>query len=193
MQNLIRFLFSVFRFLSRRSQTKTDLFSDFRFPLSGAGSSREKWCRRRRVAVQKARLIKLAVVMEVVHAHFETVLRQFFALFTRNRVVAFGNKIERGTEAEFLFQLHQLRAFRQPIRSFNVVGEHESEFLAIRPAGPAGGRMSRGFIDGPDILAHLALAARNNPAQRHPETPGQIRLEMIIELVGGQGILQIRN
>src|ERR1017187_3320357 len=92
-------------------------------------------------------------------------------------------------EAEFLFQLHQLPAFRQAGGTFDVVGEHESELFTLRPAGPAGGWTSRSFIDGPDILECLALPARHNSAQRHPETPGQVGLEMVIEAIGRHGII----
>jgi hypothetical protein len=95
-------------------------------------------------------------------------------------------------EAKFLFQLHQLPAFGQSGGTFDIVGEHEREFFSVRPARPASGRLSHGFIDGPDILAGFAFPAGHDPAQRHPKTPRQIGLEIIIDTAGRHGMNQLK-
>ncbi len=99
-------------------------------------------------------------------------------------VIAFGNEVECGAKTEFLFQLHQLLAFGQTGGAFDIMGEHEGEFLAVRPSRPAFRRLGDGVVDGPDILTRLAFPARDDPAQCHAQMPRQVRLEMIIKVAG---------
>ncbi|MFA6563352.1 MAG: hypothetical protein WCV00_15700 [Verrucomicrobiia bacterium] len=97
-------------------------------------------------------VIEFAVVVQIMHTHLEAISHQFRPQFRPNNIVAFRNQIERGTETQLLFELRQSQAFGLSRRTFDIMGEHEGKFLAVRPAGPAVRQPACGFVDRPDIL-----------------------------------------
>ena len=129
------------------------------------------------------RVIEPPIVVEVMHSHLEVVSRQFFTQLAGNRIIAFGNKVKRRMEAKSILQFHQSPAFGQSSGTLDIVGEHEREFFALRPAAPTGRWKPSFFIDGPDITAGFALTPSQGPAQRHTQTPRQVRLELVIEMI----------
>ena len=125
--------------------------------------------------------VKFPVVTQIMDADFKPVSHQFLAQCGRDTIFAFGNEIERGTEAERLFELHQLAAFGQAVRTFDVVGEHQRKFFPVRPARPAGGQPAGDFVDRPGLCVMPPLHLGDDPPRPHPQAPRQIRFEAVIK------------
>jgi hypothetical protein len=86
-------------------------------------------------------------------------------------------------EAKLLLQLHQSPAFGNAVRPFDIMGEHESKFLAVGPAWPASGRLPRSFVNGPDILEDPPFSPGHYPAQGNAQAPRKKWLKAVIKTV----------
>src|ERR1700733_6706040 len=128
---------------------------------------------------------KFSVMLQIMHSHLEMVLDEFLAQFAGDPVISLGDKIERGTEAQFFLQFHQLTAFFQAVGTFNVVGEHQRETFPVSPAQPAVWHLASGFVGGPYVFANRALTPGYNSTHGHTKPPRQIRFETIIKTSDG--------
>ena len=80
---------------------------------------------------------KMPIVPEIVNSDFKPIGGEFPPQFRGHPVRSFGNKIEGTPETERLLSPHQFRAFPQAGRSFDIVGQHQTEFFTVRPPGPS--------------------------------------------------------
>ena len=81
-------------------------------------------------------LEKLSVVLEIMDADLESVVRKPTNERRRDRIGALGDEVERGPESHLHFELRELAALGQALRALDVMGEHNCEFLAFRPSRP---------------------------------------------------------
>ena len=126
---------------------------------------------------------QLAVVLEAVHGDVESPALQLIQQRKGNRPVALGDKGEGGAEAELLLDLGQLQAVVVAPAGVHVVDQHQRELLAVRPAGPAGGRPGRARVDGPDVGVAPPLVAGDLPAGGDLERPGDHGAQGVEEVV----------
>jgi len=81
----------------------------------------------------------------------------------------------------------KLAALLQSLGSLDIVGQHERELLALRPAGPALGRTGGRFVDRPDVSAGLALPTAKEPADGHAHAPRDKGLQDVIDAAAEHG------
>jgi len=106
-------------------------------------------------------------------------------------VGSFRYEIERRTEAQCHFEFRELPAPGQTIGSLHIVGEHDREFFAVRPARPVIGGATGRLVDRPHRPVFPSFPSGDNPAQSHPHPPGQIGLQqIIIEVAFQHGALE---
>src|SRR5664280_892978 len=115
------------------------------------------------------------------HAHLETALREPGAQIRRHNVGTLGDEVEGGAEPQLHLELRELAALLQSLGSLDIVGQHEGELLALRPAGPTLGRTGGRFVDRPDVSAGLLLPTAKEPADGHAHAPRDKRLELIVD------------
>ncbi|HEY6260512.1 MAG TPA: hypothetical protein VIW47_02885 [Nitrospiraceae bacterium] len=136
----------------------------------------------------RAAAVEFAVVVQVVDAHFESVALKFFDQVPGNLVIAFGDEIEGGAEAQVHFELHQLPASIQTSLAFHIVRQHKGELFAVGPAGPAFRGSLRAGQDGPGLRHSRPFPQRKPAANGEPGGRGQERLEVVIEAVAEHGV-----
>ena len=126
---------------------------------------------------------ELAVVVEVVNADLEAMVSEPGAKGRGDGVVAFGNEVKAGAEAEFHLQFCQFPDLCQARWSLNIVREDEGELFAVGPTRPIGRRFLGTGRDGPFVQGLLAYSDRKPAADGHPGRGRKQRLELVIEAV----------
>ena len=83
-----------------------------------------------------AGLVESPVVPKIMNANFEALADEFLPQLRRHSVIAFRNKVEGRSEAQFTLEFGQSPAFRQARRPFHVMSKHECKLLTLRPPAP---------------------------------------------------------
>ena len=130
---------------------------------------------------------QLAIVVEVVNADLEAVLHEPCAKGRGDGVVAFGDEVKAGAEAELHLQFCQFPDLCHALWSLNIVREDEGELFAVGPARPVGRRFLGAGQDGPLVQDAIAFSQRKPAAEGHPGGGRQQRLEVVIEAVAKHG------
>jgi hypothetical protein len=127
-----------------------------------------------------ARSVELSVMMEVVNTDFEAATDQFSPQSGWNRILSFGNEVEGGSEAEGFFEIGQFKATVEAAGAFDVVGEDDGEFFAIRPSWPILWGDLAAWLYRPDRTGTGEKVVRKAPPGYHPYVVRKVRLQMII-------------
>src|ERR1035437_7490046 len=122
-------------------------------------------------------------MVQVVDADFESLGFNLLTKLARDAVWSFRNQVERGAKAQLAFESHQASDLVQTGWPLDVMREHQSELLFLRPAGPAFGRPFRPRHNGPGSIHLPAFSNRKPAADAEADGQRHQRLDGIVEAV----------